>query len=84
MRSIGSSSVKERTPGSDFGRRLHPATKTFQALRIAVNNEFAVLENLLRGGQVDGGIVAVTSLWADERIYYPLHVKPYTPAERLP
>jgi hypothetical protein len=35
-------------------------------------------------GKVDGGIVAVTSLWADERLYYPLHVKPYTPAERLP
>src|SRR5918992_1153150 len=30
------------------------------------------------------GKVAVTSLWADERIYYPLHVRPYTPAERLP
>jgi hypothetical protein len=35
-------------------------------------------------GKVDGGIVAVTSLWADERVYYPLHVKPYTPATRLP
>jgi SRSO17 transposase len=35
-------------------------------------------------GKVDGGIVAVTSLWADERIYYPLHVRPYTPAARLP
>src|SRR5215213_9131542 len=35
-------------------------------------------------GKVDGGIVAVTSLWADERIYHPLDVKPYTPAERLP
>ena len=35
-------------------------------------------------GKVDGGIVAVTSLWADERVYYPLHVKPYTPAARLP
>jgi hypothetical protein len=35
-------------------------------------------------GKVDGGIVAVTSLWADERVYYPLHVRPYTPAERLP
>jgi DDE superfamily endonuclease len=34
-------------------------------------------------GKVDGGIVAVTSLWADERVYYPLHVKPYTPAGRL-
>jgi SRSO17 transposase len=35
-------------------------------------------------GKIDGGIVAVTSLWADERIYYPLHVKPSTPAARLP
>jgi SRSO17 transposase len=34
-------------------------------------------------GKIDGGIVAVTSLWADERVYYPLHVKPYTPAARL-
>jgi SRSO17 transposase len=35
-------------------------------------------------GKVDNGIVAVTSLWADERIYFPLHVEPYEPAERLP
>ena len=35
-------------------------------------------------GKLDGGIVAVTSLWADERVYYPLHAKPYTPATRLP
>jgi hypothetical protein len=35
-------------------------------------------------GKVDGGIVAVTSLWADERVYYPLHLRPYTPATRLP
>jgi SRSO17 transposase len=30
------------------------------------------------------GIVAVTSLWADERVYWPVHVVPYTPACRLP
>jgi DDE superfamily endonuclease len=35
-------------------------------------------------GKVDNGIVAVSSLWADERIYYPLHVRPYTPGCRLP
>jgi len=35
-------------------------------------------------GKIDNGIVAVTSLWADERLYYPLHVAPYEPAERLP
>src|SRR3989475_11615360 len=35
-------------------------------------------------GKVDNGIVAVTSLWADERLYFPLHVEPYEPAGRLP
>jgi len=34
-------------------------------------------------GKLGNGIVAVTSLWADERVYYPLHVRPYTPASRL-
>jgi SRSO17 transposase len=35
-------------------------------------------------GKTDNGIVAVSTLWADERVYYPLHVAPYTPAGRLP
>jgi SRSO17 transposase len=35
-------------------------------------------------GKIDNGIVAVSSVWADERVYYPLHVQPYTPAKRLP
>ena len=34
-------------------------------------------------GKIANGIVAVSSLWADERVYYPLHVRPYTPAARL-
>ena len=34
-------------------------------------------------GKVDNGIVAVTTLWADEARYYPLHVMPYTPEKRL-
>jgi hypothetical protein len=34
-------------------------------------------------GKVDNGIVAVTSLWADERVYWPVHAVPYTPASRL-
>jgi len=33
-------------------------------------------------GKVANGIVAVTSLWADERVHAPLHVRPYTPAVR--
>jgi hypothetical protein len=35
-------------------------------------------------GKTDNGIVAVSSLWADERVYWPVHVQPYTPAGRLP
>jgi DDE superfamily endonuclease len=34
-------------------------------------------------GKIDNGIVAVTSLWADERCYWPIHAVPYIPASRL-
>ena len=34
-------------------------------------------------GKVDNGIVGVTTLWANEQHYYPLHVLPYTPAARF-
>jgi len=34
-------------------------------------------------GKTDNGIVAVTSLWADECVYWPVDVVPYTPACRL-
>jgi hypothetical protein len=34
-------------------------------------------------GKIDNGIVAVTSLWADERGCWPVQVVPYTPASRL-
>jgi SRSO17 transposase len=35
-------------------------------------------------GRIANGIVSVSSVWADESIYYPLHMEPYEPAERLP
>jgi SRSO17 transposase len=31
-------------------------------------------------GKIDNGVVSVSSLWADERVYYPVDVEPYTPA----
>ncbi len=38
--------IKKATPGFYHRRRIHPATKTFQALRIVVNRE---LENITEG-----------------------------------
>jgi hypothetical protein len=35
-------------------------------------------------GKTDNGIVCVSSLWASERVYWPVDVVPYTPASRLP
>ncbi|MFI0928144.1 IS701 family transposase [Streptomyces sp. NPDC021012] len=37
-----------------------------------------------RLGKTDNGVVTVTTLWADERLYYPLHARPYTPAHHFP
>ncbi|HUY99933.1 MAG TPA: transposase [Thermomicrobiaceae bacterium] len=34
-------------------------------------------------GRIDNGIVSVTSLWADDDVYHPLHGVPYIPARRL-
>ena len=31
-------------------------------------------------GKIDKGVVSVSSLWADEGVYYPIDVEPYTPA----
>lgn len=34
-------------------------------------------------GKTDNGVVSVTSLWADARVYYPLGYEPYTPAHHF-
>ena len=34
-------------------------------------------------GKTDNGVVSVTTLWADEGVYYPLHYEPYTPASHF-
>ncbi|MET8454668.1 hypothetical protein [Streptomyces sp. NPDC005209] len=33
-----------------------------------------------RYGKTDNGIVTVTTVWTDGRVYFPLHATPYTPA----
>lgn len=34
-------------------------------------------------GEIENGVVSVSSLYADERLYYPLEVKPYTPGHHF-
>jgi SRSO17 transposase len=34
-------------------------------------------------GKTDNGVVSVSTLWADESVYYPLHYRPYTPASHF-
>jgi SRSO17 transposase len=34
-------------------------------------------------GKTDNGVVSVSSLYAEERLYYPLEVEPYTPAHHF-
>jgi 16S rRNA (cytosine1402-N4)-methyltransferase len=39
--------IVERAKGGRRGKKIHPATKTFQALRMAVNDELASIEQVL-------------------------------------
>ncbi len=54
------------------GRRLHPATKTFQALRMAVNDELGELKKLLRAAPAllapNGRFVAVSFHSGEDRL----------------
>jgi len=77
-------------------RKIHPATRTFQALRIAVNKEIEVLEELLNNAPnwlLPGGIISIISFHSiedrtvknyfknDERLL-KITKKPIIPSER--
>ena len=76
-------------------RRIHPATRTFQALRIGVNKEIEVLEKLLNNVPswlISGGIISIISFHSiedrkvknyfknDER-FFRITKKPIVPSE---
>ncbi|MBO8203741.1 16S rRNA (cytosine(1402)-N(4))-methyltransferase RsmH [Prochlorococcus marinus] len=77
-------------------KKIHPATRTFQALRIAVNKEIEVLEKFLQvvpGWLLPGGIISIISFHSledrlvksafknDQRLKN-LTKKPITPSEQ--
>tara|TARA_B100000963_G_scaffold142446_1_gene123984 strand:- start:2844 stop:3746 length:903 start_codon:yes stop_codon:yes gene_type:complete len=82
-------------PPNQRYKKIHPATRTFQALRIAVNNEIEVLEKFLNISPtwlLPGGIISIISFHSiedrkvknhfknDERLTN-LTKKPITPSE---
>lgn len=61
--------VESGTPSWYHHRKLHPATKTFQALRIAVNDEFGALRDGLSAALQaleEGGRIAVITFHSSE------------------
>jgi len=76
-------------------RKIHPATRTFQALRIAVNKEIEVLEKLLNNASswlVPSGIITIISFhsiedrkvknyFKNDKRFLNLTKKPIVPSE---
>ena len=64
--------IVERAKGGRRGKKIHPATQTFQALRMAVNDELAgienVLETMIERVEPGGRIVVLTFHSLEDRL----------------
>jgi 16S rRNA (cytosine1402-N4)-methyltransferase len=90
--------VLEAVPPKARDKRIHPATRTFQAVRIAVNGELSLLEDAIKRAAeslASGGVLAIISYHSGEdRIvkhtfremaedgYTELTRKPIVPSDR--
>jgi len=78
--------IVERAKGGRKGRKIHPATQTFQALRMAVNEELAGIEQVLEsmvGRIVEGGRFVVLTFHSLEDRLVKQFFSRHVPREEL-
>lgn len=77
--------IEKSVPKQYLHKKTHPATKTFQALRIAVNNELGVLEEFIKQAFVsldEGGRLAIITFHSIEDRIVKQSFKALVEAER--
>lgn len=77
--------IENAVPKQYLHKRTHPATKTFQALRIAVNNELGVLEDFIKDSfesLTEGGRLAIITFHSIEDRIVKQSFKAFVAEER--
>jgi len=87
LASIIEAVIPQRYKPNHGGKRIHPATKTFQALRIAVNDELAVIKEALDNWWArlaPGGRIAVITFHSlEDRVVKQWMMNPHLEQKRV-